>query len=913
MKTVFTKQNPFIKALSAALSVLMLAVMISAVFAEAKASADGELADGYDGYYKGYYYKYTDDRKGIKIIIITKDAVSADHKIVIPTAADNKRVVEIGDSAFYGLISTDMLKSTDYTIVFPQYLEKIGTAAFYSCSSIETLDFSNCKALREIGTGAFYGCTSLKKVVGLPDTLEAIPSHLFYGCTSLSEINATGYGATAQSSLPKNITSIGQYAFYSCNMLTSLVVPTSLERIETCAFSGCYNLKGSDIGGSTGIDFGKGLKEIGSGAFNGCFALESFKVDPENAKYFTDEYGIIYNKDKTELLLYPSGRQTDTTVTLPQTVKSIGNNAFRGAGIRSITLPDGLRTIGVGAFADCVYLNEINVPDSVTEIGAFAFSISNSTLSELVEKYQNKDDEYEYISGLINITLPKTIEKMGCYVFMNDYELSSVVLPENLEKIPVGTFYNCSNLHNVTIPDGCREIGAYAFYKCLYAGVNVVTDDEGNEAYAYDGIDLKNVEKIGSYAFCKTENLLAIKADKLVEVGLFAFRESMIGDLDLSKCEKLHGGAFYGCAFLDNVVLSDGVDTISNYVFYGCSKLSSIKLGEGLTSIGAYAFSGTALTGIDLPDTLSSVGVGAFSASKLEAVTLPEKVTYIPDFTFYSAAKLGKVEFLGDVTYIGSSAFNGCAALEQIDIPDSVATIGSCAFSDTGIRQFNSGAGLRTIEFKAFYNCKKLTDCDLYDSTELKNIGEQAFQNCTSLARVKLPASVTDIASCAFQDCSELVGIDLPEGLLHVGDAAFRDCGKLTYTEFPEKIRFIGVDAFSGTKFISEQRDKARSGNNFIVLGDGVLVEYTGSDQSVTSVTIPANVKYICYEAFAYKYYIKEIRFENPEGINFISGGAFVGVYQKDSSKDSFVIYGNPYGYLQYYADANGYGFKAVK
>ncbi len=913
METVFTKHNAIKRSLAAFLTLVMLVLALSAAMSAVKVSAATGDVTGYDGYYKGFYYRYTEDKKGIIILIISKDAIGADHKVNIPTAADNKHVVEIADSAFYGLISTDLLKSTDYTVVFPQYLEKIGTAAFYGCSSIETLDFSNCRNLKEIGSAAFYGCTSLKKVVGLPDTLEYIPSHLFYGCTELSEINMTGYGASAVSSLPKNISSIGQYAFYTCSSLTSLVVPTTVEAIDICAFSGCYNLKGSDIGGSTGIAFGKGLKSLGSGAFNGCFSLESFKVDPENSKYYTDKYGIIYNKSGTDLLLYPAGRETDTTVTLPKTVTTIGDNAFRGAGIRSIVLPDGLKTIGIGAFADCVYLNEITVPDSVTEIGSFAFSISNSTLSDLVAKYQNKDDTYEYISGLIHIDLPKTIEKMGSYVFMNDYELSGVVLPENLEKIPVGTFYNCTNLRDVTIPDTCREIGAYAFYKCLYAGVNTVLDDEGNEFYNYSGIDLKNVEKIGSYAFYKNENLISIKADNLIEVGLFAFRESAITSLDLSKCERLLGGAFYSCAFLDNVELSENLNTISNYAFNGCSKLSSIKLGSKLISIGNYAFAGTGLTGIDLPDTLETIGVGAFSGSKLEEIVLPASITYIPDFTFYAAAKLAKVEFEGEITYIGSSAFNACASLTSIDIPDSVTTLGSCAFSDTGIQHFTSGAGLKVIEFKAFYNCRKLLDCDLTDAKSLKTIGEQAFQNCTALTRVKLPESVTDIMASAFEDCVSLVGIDLPEGLLHVGDAAFRDCIELTYTEFPSKVCYIGIDSFTGTKFIDEQKAKATAGNNMVILGDGVLVLYTGSDQSVTSVTIPASVKYICYEAFAYKYFIKQLHFENSENLRFISSGAFIGVYQAASSKDSLVLYGKDYTYPQYYADRYGFTFKSEK
>ena len=96
-------------------------------------------------------------------------------------------------------------------------------------------------------------------------------------------------------------------------------------------------------------------------------------------------------------------------------------------------------------------------------------------------------------------------------------------------------------------------------------------------------------------------------------------------------------------------------------------------------------------------------------------------------------------------------------------------------------------------------------------------------------------------------------------------------------------------------------------------MGDGVLVTYTGTNTGISSLTIPASVKYICYEAFAYKYYIKQLHFENSENINSISSGAFVGVYQQTSSKDSFTIYGKSYTYPHFYASYYGYGFKNEK
>ena len=364
-----------------------------------------------------------------------------------------------------------------------------------------------------------------------------------------------------------------------------------------------------------------------------------------------------------------------------------------------MTIPEGVASIGRSAFYGCTSLTSVSIPNSVNEIGEYAFQ-------ETPWLEQRKEEQGAVYAGRCVIACKKS--------------LASAIIKEGTERLCDYSFSDCKSLISVTIPEGVTEIGREAFCRCT--GLTNVTIPKG-------------VTKIGGGAFLGCTGLTSVTIpEEVTEIGWSAF-EGCMGLTSVTISENVTSigkWAFSGCKSLTNVTIPAGVTYINGYVFAGCTGLTNVTIPEGVTKIGEFAFLNcTGLTSVTIPAGVTSIGNNAFSGCKsLDNVTIPARVTNI-DWC----------------------AFACCAGLTQVTIPERVTKIGDRVFSRcTGLTQITISEGIAEIGRRTFEGCTGLTQVTIPES--VTNIGDSAFEGCTALREIILLGK-PEIGKEAFPD-SEL-------------------------------------------------------------------------------------------------------------------------------------------------------------
>lgn len=399
-------------------------------------------------------------------------------------------LTEIGDSCFY---FCSLLKD----LSLPQNLNCIGTDAFYACKKLEQISIPS--KVKVIGDGAFSECKALKSI-NIPDNVQSIGKECFRN-SGLNNINfsksmteiperAFEYCDFEEISIPGNIRKIGMYAFVNNHDLTKINFEEGVDRIDHGAFSDCNNLEEitfpnslSSIGKEAflctypenknplKLIWGNNIKFIDDYAFAGDrnmesvtlpASLEKFGVQPfgrylnsisnftniyvdESSPYFSSEDGILYNKDKTSILIYPDARDAKE-FTIRSNVDSIGHSCFEGCiSLKQIHHNNNIVKIGRNAFRHCTNLEEFQFPSELTDIKEMTF--------------------YE-CRNLKDLTLSPNIKTIGDQAFAYCSDLQSVRLNNGLESIGENAFEDCASLNVIDIPEGVKEIKGLAFIDC---------------------------------------------------------------------------------------------------------------------------------------------------------------------------------------------------------------------------------------------------------------------------------------------------------------------------------------------------------------------------------------------------------------------------------------------------------------
>ena len=438
--------------------------------------------------------------------------------------------------------------------------------------------------------------------------------------------------------------------------------------------------------------------------------LSTEVTDQDLKEAYTDEYGVKFSPDRKRLLKAPDDLKS---YVVPNTVTVICDNAFLsfwGNTLTSITLPEGLKTIGDEAFRWCSSLTSITLPKSLINIGENPFECLQLKINNLSPHFCIEDDVLftadkthliSYCSSKTTYSVPYSVKTIGDSAFCGCDSLTSITLPEGLETIGDGSFSWCDNLTSITLPEGLKTIGSRAFSGC------------------------KSITSIALPEGLKTTG----------------------------------SGAFYSCSSLTSITLLEGLKTIGSGAFSGCKSLTSITLPEGLETIGDWAFSQCeSLTSITLPKSLTNIGKNPFQRLQLKINNLSPHFC-IEDDVLFTADKNRVIAYCSSkTTYsvpcavktIGDYAFQECKSLTSITLPEELETIGNFAFRE----------------------CKSLTSITLPEG--LKTIGVSTFSQCESLTSITLPEGLKTIGSGAFHKCENLDDSTREELRRRFGDRIFR-------------------------------------------------------------------------------------------------------------------------------------------
>jgi|GEM_PF-1382330 len=445
----------------------------------------------------------------------------------------------------------------------------------------------------------------------------------------------------------------------------------------------------------------------------------------------TDIYGGVF-RDNSAI----------TSVTIPNSVISIGWEAFRGcSGLTSVTIGNSVESIGSYAFFGCSNLTSITIPNSVESIGCYAFN--NTGI------YNNSADGVFYVDkwacgykGTMpaNLVLQEGTVGIASHAFSGRSGLTSVTIPNSVTSIGEDAFSYWSGLTSVTIGNSVTSIGSNAFRGC--SGLTSVTI--GN-----------SVESIGSYAFYKCSGLTSVTF----------------------HCKEI-GSWFKGNTNIKEIVISDEVTSIGNSAFDGCSGLTSVTIPNSVTSIGEYAFADcSGLTSVTIPNSVTSIGEFAFAVcsgltsivvesgnSKYDSRENCNAIIETASNTLIAGCMNSIIP--NSVSSIGDGAFVGCSGLTSVTIPNSVTNIGNYAFVGcSGLTSISVASGNNKYDSRG--NCNAI----------IETASNTLIQGCKNTI---IPNSVTSIGEDAFSYCSGLTSITIPNSVTTIGNWAFASCPGLT-------------------------------------------------------------------------------------------------------------------------------------
>ncbi|MBE6756298.1 MAG: leucine-rich repeat domain-containing protein [Ruminococcaceae bacterium] len=633
------------------------------------------------------------------------------------------------------------------SVTFPPSMEYIGVYAFGTAINLKTVNFNN--GLKAIDACAFSDC-GIENVV-LPETVTYLSEYVFGGCESLKSVKAPG------------VTKIDHDAFYGCGSLENAEFSDRLYYIGRYAFEETTNLKKIETG--------------------------------------TNEVAYLHDK-----AFYKSGI---SEFDFSDKLTSIPAYCFSNSEISEAVIPEGLESIGTGAFSDCKKLTKVEFSDSLKEVGERAFygcelldgtlyldknlvsvgkeAFSGTNFTELYYNIVDCEVLYDWdwddykLRAFENTCFEKIIIGNDVMVipagaFENQNKIESIVIPDSVEIIEEEAFRNCSSLENLSLPDSVTEIGHGAFKGCISLTEFTVP---------------KSTKRLGYRPIPETVTTVYFNAENCEFYNINSDKDGGYLSIFVNKN-------------INNVILGNTVKRIPDYFFSGYDYEKTLIIPDSVTEIGKYAFKNSSVKSLALPQNLISIEEGTFSGSDIELSdnSLPESLRMI-----------------------GKSAFENCDYLTELYIPDSVLDIDESAFCDCdSLVKVRMSPNVKLIPESAFESCDSLTTFEW--NSDVKLIGEYAFAEDMALADFDFvgvekiyPNSFTGsgvnlvmlgenkkeeatelevVEVSSFENCANLETLSIGGNVATIKSAAFANCGKLETAVISPTVTNIAVDAFDG-------------------------------------------------------------------------------------------------------------------
>lgn len=817
----------------------------------------------------------------------------------------------------------------------PYSLNTLGEYAFANATALKSIDLANVSPILTFGDYAFSMCRSLTAVELTKNVGTMNFNLVFYECTKLEltvspdNPNYTvGEGGVLYN---KDVTEI---IYYPDSFEGVYELPESVTKISGAVFKGKNSM--------TSIVISKNVVEIGDSAFEDCANLKS----------------VTFAADGTENLTIGKKAFLNCTslkeIALPARTTSIGDSCFSydtftdasARALEKITLNEGLQTIGEKAFAHTSQLTSINIPSTVNSIGnnAFYFSALGSiTFAASATELELGDSVFYACENLQSVVFPEGLVNIPARTFYNNSSLKSVTIPTTVRNLgderAIGqfAFYGCANLSEVIFTKGGSESLSFAggaFNGCdsltklslpariasldtskfdvFELGTNGSTDDGDfrmvncnvyawKNSFVSGASDISNLAEIeveeGGTEYSSYKGVL-YNADKSVLVWC---PFGKVGEVEVAKeTTKFRASAFNSCHYVTSVVFEKGGTApfvmedattgsfSGSVVFFSCYNLKTIAFPSRLQSLGNYALynetsmratmadgtvllpNGTPLTQVTFEEDcqLTSIGENAFENQDITEIELPKGVTTVGKFAFKNTS-LTKITLSAK---IDSTSFTNitttATGLQSVIVPADSETLtsaydGQIIYSKDMTKVLYVVNGFETDvytvpatiteiaanTFKGREGIKSIAFAPAEDGATLE-IGNYAFSG-TGITSIELPARVTKLGTNVFRDCKSLTSVTFAEGYKYaaIPDYTFYGCSALESITIPGEVSSIGSGAFQN----------AGTNENGVVSGlKSITFALTAEGQQSVLSEIKNNAFNNCYALTTIRYALKK-------------------------------------------------------